>query len=231
MKVLSIKCLSFSYDAQEVLKDISLDFKPGTLTALVGPNGAGKSTLLRLLQGQYLPQSGEILLGDKPLEGCRSEIALMPQRSSINWNFPLTVRGLISLGKINGVGSTCCEEEAVLQRVGLSKMAKRRLDSLSGGQQQRALLARTLMHPALIFLLDEPCAALDPPAREQFLLIIRQLADCGLTLLVSSHDWGDSLNAYDKVVALNKSVMALGTPLEVRRKLQEISSMGNHFCG
>ena len=205
--------------------------RPGTLTALVGPNGAGKSTLLRLLQGQYSPQSGEVLLGQKALENCRTEIALMPQRSSINWNFPLTVRGLINLGKINALPSGCCETEAVLQRVGLSTMAERRLDSLSGGQQQRALLAKTLVQPALIFLLDEPCAALDPPTREQFLLLIRQLADTGLTLLVSSHDWGESLNAYDKVVALDKTVLACGTPDEVRTKLKEISCMGNHCCG
>ena len=100
-----------------------------------------------------------------------------------------------------------------MQRVGISNLAKRRLDSLSGGQQQRALLAKTLMSPANIFLLDEPCAALDPPAKVDFLKIIRQLADAGFSLIVSSHDWGSSLNTYDKVIVLDKTILAEGSEL------------------
>ncbi len=118
-----------------------------------------------------------------------------------------------------------------MQRVGISDLAQRRLDSLSGGQQQRALLAKTLMTPAQIFLLDEPCSALDPPAREQFLIIIRQLADAGLTLFVSSHDWGKSLNAYDKVIALDKTILASGRPQEVQSKVDSINFMRNYCCG
>ena len=87
------------------------------------------------------------------------------------------------------------------------------------------------MRPAQIFLLDEPCSALDPPSREQFLIIIRQLANAGLTLLISSHDWGRSLNSYDKVVALDKHVLATGTPQEVQEKLDSINCMGNYCCG
>ena len=114
--------------------------------------------------------------------------------------------------------------------MGISDLAKRRLDTLSGGQQQKALLAKTLMRPASIFLLDEPCSSLDPPTREQFLIIIRQLADAGLTLFISSHDWGKALNAYDKVIALDKTVLASGTPDEVQQRLDSISCMGNHCC-
>ena len=147
----------------------------------------------------------------------------MPQRGKLNWNFPITVEGLVSLGRVNHSKSTCCELEAALQRVGISHLAKRRLDSLSGGQQQRALLAKTLMNPAKIFLLDEPCSAFDPPAKEDFLLIIRQLADSGLTVFVSSHDWGTSLNSYDKVVVLDKIILASGNPEEVQEKLSSIN--------
>ncbi|WP_269622625.1 ABC transporter ATP-binding protein [Prochlorococcus marinus] len=225
--------LTFSYSvhSQAVLHNVSIELNPGTLTALVGPNGAGKSSLLRLLQGQSKPSKGYISIGGKPLIEAREQIALMPQRSSINWNFPMTVEGLVSLGKVNHLKSTCCELEAALQRVGISDLANRRLDSLSGGQQQRALLAKTLITPAKIFLLDEPCSALDPFARKKFLRIIRQLADTGATLFVSSHDWGKSLNAYDKVVALDKTVLAFGTPQEVEEKLDSFTSMGNHCCG
>ena len=223
--------LSFSYGEELVLKEVYLEINPGTLTALVGPNGAGKSTLLRLLQGQHLPDQGEILLDAIPLKENRHHVALMPQRSSINWNFPINVEELVGLGQVNAAKKSCCEIEASLQRVGLSDLAKKRLDKLSGGQQQRALLAKTLAQNASIFLLDEPCAALDPPSRIQFLRIARQLAEAGLTIVVTSHDWGQALNAYDTVITLDQTVLALGTPEEVRSKLQSIRTMGNHCCG
>ncbi len=222
---------SYSRQTQPVLNEVSINLTPGTLTALVGPNGAGKSTLLRLLQGQSKPNKGYVSVDGISLIDARDQVALMPQRGLLNWSFPITVEGLVALGRVNHSSSTCCELEASLQRVGISDLAKRRLDTLSGGQQQRALLAKTLMRPASIFLLDEPCSSLDPPAREQFLIIIRQLADAGLTLFVSSHDWGKSLNAYDEVVALDKTVLAVGTPLEVQERLDSISCMGNYCCG
>ena len=217
--------LTYSYSSKikPALSKVSLKLEQGTLTALVGPNGAGKSTLLSLLQGSSKPDQGEITVDGKPLRNNRSQVALMPQRGKLNWNFPITVEGLVSLGRVNHSKSTCCELEAALQRVGISHLAKRRLDSLSGGQQQRALLAKTLMNPAEIFLLDEPCSAFDPPAKEDFLLIIRQLADSGLTVFVSSHDWGTSLNSYDKVVVLDKIILASGNPEKVQEKLSSIN--------
>ncbi|WP_320663612.1 ABC transporter ATP-binding protein [Prochlorococcus sp. MIT 1223] len=221
--------LSFAYERREVVENISLTLLPGTMTALVGPNGAGKSTLLKLLKGESKPYRGKVTVNGQPLKNSRDQVALMPQRNSINWDFPITVQGLVALGRINY--STCCDIEACLQRVGMSKLAKRRLDSLSGGQQQRALLAKTLMRPASIFLLDEPCSALDPPTREQFLTIIRQLADAGLTICVTSHDWGKSLNAYDKVIAIDKKILGFGTPTDVQEKLDSITCMGNYCCG
>jgi len=225
--------LSYSYskDSKPVLNEISLKLYPGTVTALVGPNGAGKSTLLRLLQGQSKPSNGYISVNGVDIIDSRSQVALMPQRSSINWKFPITVKGLVALGGINRSRSTCCDVEAAIQRVGISNLAKRRLDSLSGGQQQRALLAKTLMRPAKIYLLDEPCSALDPPSRDQFLKIIRQLADAGLTIFASSHDWGKSLNAYDKVVVLDNTILASGSPEFVQSKLDSINCMGNYCCG
>ena len=232
MTNLIAKNLSYTYsrESQPVLDKVSIELSTGSLTALVGPNGAGKSTLLRILQGQSKPHKGYICIDGEPVIDPQDQVALMPQRSKLNWNFPITVEGLVSLGRVNHSQSTCCELEAALQRVGISDLAKRRLDSLSGGQQQKALLAKTLMTPAKIFLLDEPCSALDPISREQFLIIIRQLADAGFTLFISSHDWGKSLNAYDKVLALNKTILAWGTPQEVQQKLDSISCMGNHCC-
>ena len=222
--------LFFAYQSKSVLEDVSIDLRPGTLTALVGPNGAGKSTLLGLLRGQTPPTKGKIMIDGEPVAKALDQVALMPQRSSINWDFPITVEELVSLGRVNHSRPTCCDVEASLQRVDISQLGKRRLDTLSGGQQQRALLAKTLMRPASVFLLDEPCSALDPPSREQFLIIIRQLADAGLTVFVSSHDWGRSLKAYDQVVALDKKVLGFGTPKEVQEKLDSINCMSNYCC-
>ena len=114
--------------------------------------------------------------------------------------------------------------------MGLASLAQRRLDQLSGGQQQRALLARTLVQPARMLLLDEPCAAIDPPTRTELLRVMGSLRDVGLTLLVSSHDWGPDLESYDRVLVLDRRLLADGTPQQVRQALGDLR-VGNHRCG
>lgn len=223
--------LSFAYDGKPAVVDVTVKLAPGSLTALVGANGAGKSTLLHLLQGQLSPDGGQVTLDSQPIQRCRSQVALMPQRGRIDWSFPITVREMVALGSVQGAHRGCCDLDAALQRVGLLPMAGRRLDALSGGQQQRTLLARALMQSARVLLLDEPCAAIDPPARQQLLRLMRQLADAGYSLLVSSHDWGEALDVYDRVIVLDRRVQADGTPAEVRHALTALTDMGNHCCG
>ncbi|MCX5942646.1 MAG: ABC transporter ATP-binding protein [Cyanobacteria bacterium] len=214
------------------IEAVSFELQGGSLTALVGPNGAGKSTLLQAIAGQLPLESGSIQLDGRPLTLplVRRQLALMPQRGEIAWAFPITVRELVGLGRLVAARPGCCDVEAALQRVGLAALAKRRLDQLSGGQQQRALLARTLVQPAQVLLLDEPCAAIDPPARTALLQVMGQLRDAGLTLLVSSHDWGHDLDAYDRVLVLDRQLLADGTPQQVRRALGDLR-VGNHRCG
>jgi zinc/manganese transport system ATP-binding protein len=211
--------LSVSYGNRVVVDDVSLTLEAGTLTALVGANGAGKSTLLHLLQGRLLPSAGNVACDGMPIQSCRERVVLMPQRGRIDWAFPITVREFVALGEIGQHSFGCCDREAALQRVGLETLANRRLDALSGGQQQRALLARTLVQPSRVLLLDEPCAAIDPPSREQLLVLMRQLADSGQTLLVSNHDWGSALDLFDRVIVLDARVVADGPPEQVRRTL------------
>jgi len=220
--------VSAAFDDRVVLQDVSLTLHPGTLTALVGANGAGKSTLLHLLQGQLSPTSGRVLCDGLPVQRCRKQVVLMPQRGRIDWSFPITVRGFVDLGSVQSSSFGCCDTEAALQRVGLTALAGRRLDALSGGQQQRALLARALVQPSRVLLLDEPCAAIDPPSRAQLLLLMRQLADAGQTLLVSSHDWGSALDQYDRVIVLDGRVLADGTPDQIRRQLGDQLDPGAH---
>ena len=211
--------LSVAYSNRVVLDDVSLTLEAGTLTALVGANGAGKSTLLHVLQGRLPPSAGMVACDGMPIQSCRDRVVLMPQRGRIDWSFPITVREFVALGAMGNSSFGCCDREAALQRVGLESLATRRLDALSGGQQQRALLARTLVQPSRVLLLDEPCAAIDPPSREQLIALMRQLADAGQTLLVSNHDWGSALDLYDRVIVLDGRVLADGPPEQVRSML------------
>jgi zinc/manganese transport system ATP-binding protein len=229
--VLRAEGVDVQYGDSVVLENVSLSLQSGTLTALVGANGAGKSTLLHVLKGQLSPSSGSVYCDGDPIESCREKVVLMPQRSRIDWSFPISVRDLVDLGSMNGQAFGCCDREAAMQRVGMADLANRRLDALSGGQQQRALLARSLVQPSRMLLLDEPCAAIDPPSRDQLLLLMRQLADTGHTLLVSSHDWGEALDSYDRVIVLDRRVLADGPPSEVRRALKGLVNPGNHHCG
>ena len=229
---LAVQQLGVRRGSDLAIEAVSFELQRGSLTALVGPNGAGKSTLLQAIAGQLPLECGSIELDGQPLTLplARRQLALMPQRGEIAWSFPITVRELVGLGRLVAARPGCCDVEAALQRVGLAGLAKRRLDQLSGGQQQRALLARTLVQPAQVLLLDEPCAAIDPPARTALLQVMGQLRDAGLTLLVSSHDWGHDLDAYDRVLVLDRRLLADGTPQQVRQALGDLR-VGNHCCG
>mgnify|MGYP002061821537 CR=1 FL=1 len=219
---LAARDLSYSYGPKPTLERVDLELQPGTLTALVGPNGAGKSTLLHLLHGRLQPSGGTF--------ECCGSVGLMPQRAAIDWTFPITVRDMVRLGQTNRLGTTTAE--TLLERVGMGEMLGRRLNQLSGGQQQRVLLARALMQQSDVLLLDEPCSAIDPPSREHLLGVMRQQASSGQTLLVSSHDWGSALDSYDRVVVLDRRVLAAGSPAEVRDKLNDMAClMGSHCCG
>ena len=220
------------YGKQHAVNDISFEMASGEIVGFLGPNGAGKSTLLQALEGQLNLSGGSITWEGVPLTPAlaRQQLALMPQRGEIAWSFPITVRELVALGRLAAQRPGCCDVEAALQRVGLMGLARRRLDQLSGGQQQRALLARTLVQPARVLLLDEPCAAIDPPSRTELLRVMRQLSDAGLTLLVSSHDWGRDLDAYDRVLVLDRHLLADGSPQQVRQALGDLR-VGNHCCG
>ena len=225
LSVLSTTELSFSYGSRKTVDRVNLQLRAGTLTALVGPNGAGKSTLLHLLEGRLKPSNGAI--------NSTKRIGMMPQRASIDWSFPITARDMVQLGgakKGNTTAEIRCDQ--LLERVGMGSMGSRRLNQLSGGQQQRVLLARALMQQTDILLLDEPCSAIDPPTREHLLKVMRDQAEAGQTLLVSSHDWGSALDSYDQVVVMDGQILANGSPDTVREKLSDLTCMmGSNCCG
>ena len=225
LSVLSTTELSFSYGERNTVDRVNLQLQAGTLTALVGPNGAGKSTLLHLLEGRLKPSQGTVN-SNKP-------IGLMPQRAAIDWSFPITAADMVRLGAPRKGKTTAADHcDQLLERVGMGAMGSKRLNQLSGGQQQRVLLARALMQQTEILLLDEPCSAIDPPTREHLLKVMRDQAEAGQTLLVSSHDWGSALDSYDQVVVMDGQILASGSPSSVREKLSDLTCMmGSHCCG
>jgi zinc/manganese transport system ATP-binding protein len=180
---------------------------------------------LHLIEGRLKPSQGTINTS-KP-------IGLMPQRAAIDWSFPITARDMVQLGTPKKGKATAAHHcEQLLERVGMGAMGSRRLNQLSGGQQQRVLLARGLMQQTDILLLDEPCSAIDPPTREHLLKVMRDQAEAGQTLLVSSHDWGSALDSYDQVVVMDGQILANGSPNMVREKLSDLTCMmGSHCCG
>ena len=215
--------LRYRYGEQMAIDGVSFALREGTLTALVGPNGAGKSTLLHLLQGRLRQSSGAVQ--------CNGSIALMPQKAAIDWSFPITVEQMVKLGQQSRHASASSQcVDSLLKQVGMNGMGSRRLNQLSGGQQQRVLLARALMQNASVLLLDEPCSAIDPPTRAHLLQVMRQQADRGQTLLVSSHDWGKALDSYDRVLVINKQLVADGTPSEVRSTITDMDGMMGDCC-
>ena len=222
--MLQVQGVSYRYPGKAspaVLADVSFSLGPGSLTALLGPNGAGKSTLLNLLLGQLTPSQRRLLWSGQPMAPRRPRLALVPQRSAIQWQMPITVRDLVALGTLAAPADEprLAIAEA-LQSMGLASLADTRLSQLSGGQQQRALLARALVQKADLLLLDEPFTYLDPPTRQQLLAVLRQQACGGRIVLVSSHDWGDSLQGYDRALLLDTTLRADDRPDRVLERLQ-----------
>jgi len=222
--MLQVQGVSYRYPGKAspaVLADVSFSLGPGSLTALLGPNGAGKSTLLNLLLGQLTPSQGRLLWNGQVMAPQRPRLALVPQRSSIQWQMPITVRNLVALGTLAAPAvEPLLDIPEALQSMGLASLADTRLSQLSGGQQQRALLARALVQKADLLLLDEPFTYLDPPTRQQLLAVLRRQAAQGRIVLVSSHDWGDSLQGYDRALLLDTTLRADDRPARVLERLQ-----------
>jgi ABC-type Mn2+/Zn2+ transport system ATPase subunit len=213
---LLIRDVTVSYDRTPALEGIDLELTCGTCAGLIGPNGAGKSTLLKAIAGLIRPQSGTISLhGEKP--GHSRGVAYLPQRGLIDWDFPITVRGMVSLGRFpslgawrtfNGKDSAIVDE--ALAATQLTPLADRQINALSGGQQQRAFLARAHAQQAHVCLLDEPFAGLDATSQRGLHGILRAMASEGRLVFVSHHDLSSVPELFDEVVLLNRTLIAHG---------------------
>lgn len=220
--MLQVQHLSVNYRHVKALEEITFNLPAGTLLGLLGPNGAGKSTLIKALLGLIPVQKGQVLYRNAPLSQQRQQVAYVPQRSQIDWDYPTTVWHVVMLARTAHAGwlrSPSRQSREIvkdaLQRVDLLHLRDRPIGALSGGQQQRVFLARAIAQQADLLLLDEPLAAVDKKTEALIFQIYDELKAEGKTLLISCHEWGGILNHYDQLMLLNQRLIAYGAPKEV----------------
>ena len=220
-KAVEVRGLKVAYDAQPVLRDVSFWIPQGSLAAVVGPNGAGKSTLIKAVLGLLRPLSGTVVLRGAA-RAKKPEIAYVPQSSSVDWDFPVTVLDVVMMGRYGRLGwlrrPGRAEREtalAMLERVGMRPYAARHISRLSGGQRQREFLARALAQEAEIYLLDEPFKGVDARTESVILSLLQELKRQGKTAVVVHHDLRTVAEYFDWVVLMNTRVVASGAAAQV----------------
>lgn len=214
---LEVRGLRVSYHEVLALDGIAFATECGRSIALIGPNGAGKSTLLKVLAGLLKPDAGSILWRGRALTQSSYEIAYLPQRGDVDWNFPITVRGLVEMGRYPNLGwwktYSKHDEEIVdraLNAMELVDLQHRQISALSGGQQQRVFIARALAQEAHVLLLDEPFTGLDKPAQENLSRLFRELTAEGRLLIASHHDLQTVPNIFDDILLVRREQIAFG---------------------
>lgn len=216
---ISTEHLAVHFEQRSALEDISLTFCSAQIVSLIGQNGAGKSTLLKCMAGILMPTHGLVLLNGEPLTRPSASIAYVPQRSDVDWTFPISVLDVALMGQ--GLHSNRLlplssgnrrEALAALDRVGMAALAGIQIGALSGGQQQRVFLARALLQRANVFLFDEPFSGIDIPTQTLVLDILRELRQSGATIVYATHDLAMAEESADECIILNRRLVAAGPP-------------------
>lgn len=215
--VLSVNELSAAYRKNKVLDHVGFDIQPGTLTCIVGPNGAGKSTLLKVMLGLHPKLSGTVSFFGSSYDEVKSRIGYVPQRGSVDWDFPTDALDVVMMGLYGQIGwlrwpKRSDREKAMnaLAEMGMADYAKRQISQLSGGQQQRVFLARALAQDASLYFLDEPLAGVDAATETAIMNTLQILKNKGKTVLVVHHDLQTVEDYFDHVLLLNRTVVAHG---------------------
>jgi manganese/zinc/iron transport system ATP- binding protein len=219
---LEVEELSVSYHQTAVLWDISFSLPAGSFIGIIGPNGAGKSTLLKALLGLVEPLSGRVRFFGSTLQQARERVAYVPQRSSVDWDFPMTAYDLVMMGRFSKMGllkwASKVDKEATLNALRLVEMEElshRQIGQLSSGQQQRLFIARALVQDADLFLLDEPFAGIDLATEKTLLNLFLKLKAQGKTIVMVHHDLITAQKVFDWLVLLNTCLIAAGPTQEV----------------
>jgi ABC-type Mn2+/Zn2+ transport system ATPase subunit len=227
---LQVENLRVRYRNLEALQDVSFKTSCGACVALIGPNGAGKSTLLKSIAGLLPMYGGRILWRGTKIAKWSREIAYLPQRENVDWFFPITVSGVVRMGRYPQAGwwrpFSKVDEAAIaraLELMDLVDLADRQISELSGGQQQRVFLARALAQEAHVLLLDEPFTGLDRNSKSALAATLRQLTEQGRLVVASHHDMDTVRDIYDEVLLLRRRSIAFGNVADVftEEKLQE----------
>jgi manganese/zinc/iron transport system ATP- binding protein len=213
----AVEQLTVAYQRKPALFEVGWQLGPGRLAAIVGPNGAGKSTLVKACLGLVRPLAGRIALLGRPLHAVRGQIGYVPQRGSVDWEFPISALEVVAMGRYAMLGwcrpVTRAHREAAraaLAEVGLAELADRQIAQLSGGQQQRVFLARALAQEAQLYFMDEPFQGVDAATEQAIVHVLRRLRAEGRTVVCVHHDLSTVPDYFDEVLLLNLRVVASG---------------------
>ncbi len=214
---LTLTGITVAYGEKPVVLAVDAAFEPRAMTAIIGPNGAGKSTLLKAALGIVPRLAGAVTVFGQPLAAARSRIAYVPQRASVDWDFPATVLDVVRMGMYRQVGllrrftpAQKARTRACLDRVGMEAFADRQIGQLSGGQQQRVFLARALAQAADLYLLDEPFAGVDAATERALVDVLKTLKAEGRTIVAVHHDLATVRDYFDEVLLINQRRIAMG---------------------
>jgi manganese/zinc/iron transport system ATP- binding protein len=214
---LHVEDLTVTYRDVPVLWDIDLDVPPGVMCAIIGPNGAGKSTLIKTALGLIRPVAGHVRFFGLPYSRVRGRVGYVPQRASVDWDFPATALDVVVMGLFGELGllrrpgrAERDRAMAALEKVGMADYARRQIADLSGGQQQRVFIARALVQEADLYFLDEPMAGVDARTEATIIDLLHALRDEGRTVIVVHHDLQTVERYFDWLVLLNRKIVAQG---------------------
>lgn len=227
---LSIQNMTVAYHKKPVLEQVSLTIPEGKLIGIVGPNGAGKSTLIKAALGLIPSLSGEVKIYGKPYKEQRHLVGYVPQRESVDWDFPTNALDVVTMGRYGHLGwfrRPGNKEKQIamscLEKVGMADFADRQISQLSGGQQQRIFLARALAQDASLYFMDEPFVGVDAATEKAIITLLGELKKQGKTVLVVHHDLSTVKEYFDWVILLNVGIVDIGPTNEVftKDKLQQ----------
>jgi manganese/zinc/iron transport system ATP- binding protein len=214
--------LTVAYREKPALWDIDLDIPPKNLMAIVGPNGAGKTTLIKAILDLVHPAAGRVLIYGKPYRQQRKLVGYVPQRGSVDWDFPTSVLDVVMMGSYGALGwvkrpgrKEKLKAMDALEKVGMEKFADRQISQLSGGQQQRVFLARALVQDAMIYFMDEPFQGVDATTERAIITLLKELRESGKTVAVVHHDLQTVPEYFDWVTLINVRRIASGPVKEV----------------
>ncbi len=222
MTILHVESLTVHFEKQPALWDINFSIDKGSITAVVGPNGAGKSTLIKACMGLVPLVNGQIRFFKKKLPKVRARVSYVPQKESVDWDFPITVLEVVMMGCYGRLGlfrrpNALDKKEAyeLLERLQMGDFTSKSIQELSGGQQQRVFIARALMQKADLYLMDEPFAGIDKTTEELIVAILKDLKRSGKSVVIVHHDLATLESYFDHILLINKRLVAFGTTAEV----------------